>query len=658
MKIFVRLALQALTILLFLLLALHNGAMAQSARAYEKAGDKAFAARDYYAAFAHFRDAMELKPEETGLWYKYAEVARQFNVYEEAESYYTKVWTSKHSAQFPFAAFWLGQVKKTLGKYDQAIEVFEDFIKNNGQDDYYGQWAKKELESCRWAKNNLPPQDKIVQVEHLDKKINTPYSEFGAVQLGEELYYSSYRYDFQGDKRLPERKLAKVLLSENQAKGRLIPGGFNIEKKHTAHTAFSVDGERIYFTICEYVNTSDIRCEIYFRKKDKRGRWEKKAVKLPESINKKGYTATHPAIGFDSIEQKEVLYFVSDRNGGKGKLDIWYCVLEKDKFLEPKNLEAVNTPENDISPFFHSAAQTLYFSSDGHQPSLGGYDIFSIARLPDWGRIANPGRPLNSSYHDLYYSLSGDGKKGFFSSNRPGTQFLDPSNKACCYDIYSVRYEELPTDTTGLPRPPVTTTDPEPSLPKVPETLEDFLPLALFFDNDEPDKRTTRTTTKKPYLTTYYKYFDRKSDFIEQYTKPLKEDDADEAALEIEGFFESEVKKGHDHLLLFSEILRKRLESGDRVEIVIKGYTSPRAKTDYNDRLAQRRISSLRNHFETYRNGIFSSYIKHGKLVMSEAPFGETKAPSNISDDLDDERNSIYSTGASRERRVEIVEIR
>jgi outer membrane protein OmpA-like peptidoglycan-associated protein len=119
-----------------------------------------------------------------------------------------------------------------------------------------------------------------------------------------------------------------------------------------------------------------------------------------------------------------------------------------------------------------------------------------------------------------------------------------------------------------------------------------------------------------------------------------------------------EVKKGHDHLQLFSEILLKRLKTGERVEIVIKGYTSPRAKSDYNDNLAKRRISSLRNHFYEWQYAVLEPFLSNGKLVISESPYGESQAETGISDDLFDERNSIYSVGASRERRVEIIEVK
>ena len=632
-------------------------AQAQSARAHEKAGDKAIHQKNYYAAFVHFRDAMTMKPEDTRLWYKYAEVTRQFNAYEEAETYYTRVWRSKEGQHYPMSGFWLGQIKKNLGKYQEAIDMFQEFLEINPPDDYYVQWAKTELETCAWAIDLEAPKDKIIRIDHLDKKINTPYSEFGAYEYGKTLYYSSFRFDYPGDSQKPVRKLTKLLTSENLEKGRVMPKGFNDEKKHTAHTTFSADGERIYFTLCQYVTSSDIRCEIYYRGKDKRGRWEKKPIRLPDSINKQGFTTTQPSIGFDSTAKKEVLFFTSDRPGGKGKLDIWYCALEKDKFMEPENLGAINTPEDDISPFFCTASQTLYFSSTG-QPGLGGYDIFNSRKQQEWGKPENMGKPVNSSYHDLYYSPDETGNHAYLSSNRPGSFYLDPSNKACCHDLYRVAYSPVTEDTSGLP-PVVTIPEPKvPEEPEVPTRLEDFLPLALYFDNDEPDKRTNRTATKKSYASTFLKYYDRKADYIDQYTRSMKEEEAEEAMLTLEDFFENEVKKGYDFLQLFSEILLKRLEGGHRVEIVIKGYTSPRAKSDYNDHLAMRRISSLRNQFETYRGGIFESYLKHGKLVISEAPFGETAAASNVSDDLEDERNSIYSVEAAKERRVEIVEVK
>lgn len=629
----------------------------QSAKAFEQAGDKAFAEKDNYTAMLHYRDAMERSPNDPAIWYKYAEVARQFNAFEEAEEYYAKAWKSKDSTTLRLAPFWLGQVKKCLGKYQEASSVFEAFLAKSTATDYYTDWAINELNACKWAAaaQNEPSGQEVI-VEHLDKKINTPYSEFGAVQVGEATYYSSYRFDHPKDKNKPKRKLSKLLFAEKQGRGKVVPNGFNDETKLTAHSAMSTDGQRIYFTVCDYVNASDIRCELFYREKDKRGRWNKQAMKLPDFINQKGSTATQPSIGYDSLTQKTLLFFTSDRAGGKGKLDIWFSELVNGNFTPPQNLAETNTPENDVSPFFHSASQTLFFSSDGRS-GLGGFDVYQMSRQAVWEEPRNLGKPVNSSYHDIYYALDEDAKAGFVSSNRPGSFYLDEANKACCHDIYRIKYQAKNQPSEYIPAPQVdlAKTNPPPSF----ERLEDFLPLALYFDNDEPDKRTNKTTTKKTYETTFEKYYPRQGEFVRLYTKDITNaEEVDEASLNIADFFENEVKKGFDHLGLFCGILEKRLAAGDRVEIVIKGYTSPRAKSDYNDFLAQRRISSLRNHFSNWKNGVFEAFLQTGKLVISEAPFGESQAAATISDDLFDERNSIYSVGASRERRVEIIEVK
>ena len=72
---------------LFLVM-LCQGVSAQSFKAFEKAGDKAFTDKDYYAAMYYYSNALERKPDEPGVAYKYAEMARQFNAFEEAMKYY------------------------------------------------------------------------------------------------------------------------------------------------------------------------------------------------------------------------------------------------------------------------------------------------------------------------------------------------------------------------------------------------------------------------------------------------------------------------------------------------------------------------------------------------------------------------------------------
>ena len=635
--------------------------LAQSLQSYKKAAENALLLQDYNAALLYINQALTIEPDDTNLQYSYAEVARRFNAFELAEEYYEKVLNSKEKQNFPSAYFRLALVKKQIGKYEEAIDNFAKFIsvKATNKDKIEIKRAQKEIKTCQWAINK--PIIDTIQITQLDKKINTSYSEFAPFLKGDSLYYSSFRFQNKEDSNVPPRRITKVLLSQKQLKGKTLRYGFNVAEKHTAHTAFSKDGNRVYFTICDYKEGAQIHCNIYYREKDKRGRWRKKATALPKFINSDKYTSTQPTIGYDSTRHKEILIFSSTRPGGKGKNDLWLSEINGKDFDKPVNLEEINTSENEITPFYHSPSQTLFFSTDGY-PSLGGYDVYqTVQDSMTWSSPTHLGKPINSSYNDLYYFLDLNAKKGYLASNRLGSNYLDRSNKTCCNDIYALDF--IDKSVPNEEQPPVVVTEEPPKKeipppPKEPTSLEEFPPFDLYFDNDEPDKRTRRTTTKKDYETTFNTYYERRSEYVQEYAAPLAEEDRYEAEFLMEDFFETEVRKGYLMLFRFSDILLKRLEGGERVEIFVTGYTSPRAQSDYNVNLGKRRVSSVRNHFASYANGILLSYLNSGKLLITERSYGETTAAAGVSDDLEDVRNSIYAIGAAKERRVEIVEVK
>lgn len=633
----------------------------QSFKAYVQAAEDALEQKDYNAALQHYAAALEFQPGNTAIQFQYAGIARRFYAFELAEQYYGKVVESKEGNRFPLANYHLAEVKKSLGRYDEAKAYFQAYLAGPEVTEPYSSQAKAEIKTCDWARE-LAAEPERISIENLGRKVNTDYSEFAPYRAGDTLLYSSFRYDKEQDDYRPERKITKVLYQRGGSRGRPLSRGFNDDNLHTAHTAFSLDGSRFYFTRCDYVNATEIRCAIYYRNKDKRGRWSSRAVKLPEEINQPNHTATQPAIGYDSILQAEVLFFASDQPGGPGGLNLWWAKVEEgdNAFGRPSLMNELNTDFDDITPFFHTPTQTLYFSSNGH-PALGGFDVFQSKRGQGWASPQNLGAPVNSSYNDIYYFLDEDGVSGYLSSNRPGSFYLDDSNKACCNDLYY--FEPIPEAPPATDTIPIASLSPvEPELPAtepdIPTRLEDFLPLALYFDNDEPDRRTRRTATKKTYGETYETYYARRPDYLKAFAEPLEGERKEEAAYAVDEFFEEEAKKGYDFLQRFSEILLQRLQSGDEVEIFLKGYTSPRAKSDYNLALSKRRISSVRNHFQTYKDGVFQPYLESGQLKVSERPFGEAEASSAVSDALDDLRNSIYHPDAARERRVEIVEIK
>jgi len=179
-----------------------------------------------------------------------------------------------------------------------------------------------------------------------------------------------------------------------------------------------------------------------------------------------------------------------------------------------------------------------------------------------------------------------------------------------------------------------------------------LLPIKLYFDNDQPDQDNINDVTPKYYRETNLLYAKKAEEFVQHQINPI------EAEKTVYDFFENEVKGGLDRLETFTELLYQKLKQGEKVEVFVQGFTSPRAETDYNLHLANRRIASIKNHFLTWRYGVLQKYLHSSALVLSEKPLGETTAPSDINDDLDNLPASVYDLRASRERRVEIVEVR
>ena len=58
-----------------------------------------------------------------------------------------------------------------------------------------------------------------------------------------------------------------------------------------------------------------------------------------------------------------------------------------------------------------------------------------------------------------------------------------------------------------------------------------------------------------------------------------------------------------------------------------------------------------------YNNGILKEYIYSKKLKITELPFGESNASHKVSDDSNDQKNSVYSIEAMLERKIEIVKV-
>ncbi|WP_299443443.1 OmpA family protein [uncultured Aquimarina sp.] len=211
---------------------------------------------------------------------------------------------------------------------------------------------------------------------------------------------------------------------------------------HESTSAFTKNDSIIYFTRNNIYrgkskndSTGINRLKIYKSVIDKDQKWSP-PKELP--FNNDQYSVAHPTLSFD--EKK--LYFASDMPGGYGASDLYVVTIQEDgSFGQPQNLgPEINTEGRDTFPFI-SKTGMLYFSSDGHM-GLGGLDIFVVNTEAPQKKIYNVGRPINSNFDDVTFTINDDTKKGYFASNRSGGRGDD--------DIYSItETKPLVTDCKG-----------------------------------------------------------------------------------------------------------------------------------------------------------------------------------------------------------------
>ncbi|MFM2268733.1 MAG: hypothetical protein RL757_2174 [Bacteroidota bacterium] len=131
------------------------------------------------------------------------------------------------------------------------------------------------------------------------------------------------------------------------------------------------------------------------------------------------YNYAHPTLSADGNK----LYFSSNMPGGFGGMDLYYSRrLPDGTWSQPVNLgPRVNTSKNEVFPWI-SEAGMLYFSSNGLFGAQG-LDLFRIEIENRTARSLNLGAPFNSPEDDFgIMFLPNNLKKGYFSTNRKGTQ--------------------------------------------------------------------------------------------------------------------------------------------------------------------------------------------------------------------------------------------
>ncbi len=134
----------------------------------------------------------------------------------------------------------------------------------------------------------------------------------------------------------------------------------------------------------------------------------------PFAFNNQQYDVGHPSISNDG----KYLFFASSMPGGQGGSDLFYCEWMNGQWSTPVNLgPKVNSSGSENYPFIHLSGK-LYFSSD-RPGGKGRLDIYyTMLNLGRWDTPVLMPDPINSSSDDFAFVADDNLQTGYFSSNR------------------------------------------------------------------------------------------------------------------------------------------------------------------------------------------------------------------------------------------------
>jgi OOP family OmpA-OmpF porin len=357
-------------------------------------------------------------------WYAKLVSLQEFKDFEDLVSYSKVLQKNAHyeealvqfkKAKEVFKAVYIREAKTGRSVMDEASKA------SLRQVDFY-------IDCCKYALEQLAaaPNGEVFKVDTF--KVNTPEASNYAASLmdDEKILFTTTRFKNKNKSSRFYNSYVNSLMTYSNYDSTLIKldFGFGLDK-HVAAPSISRDGQRLYLTIWSEEDGNPFH-KIYMSRPLNDSLWTT-PVELNDIVNVRDSRTKHPNVTPDGTG----LYFSSDRNGGFGNMDIYYCRLDGNGMPVGRAVNLgpnINTPEEDVNPFYDEAVQGLYFSSDGHI-GMGGLDVLLALRDGNsWKLPTNLGSPINSNSDDAYFVVSdASPNMGYFSSDR---------DLGCCYELF------------------------------------------------------------------------------------------------------------------------------------------------------------------------------------------------------------------------------
>lgn len=389
------------------------------------AADKKYEQYEYVDAISTYEKVAEKGYKDEQLFQRLGN-AYYFNAdLEKAGKWYEALFEMNKN-QAPEYLYRYSQTLKSVGNYDKATKILEQFNKESGND-----LRAKLYEKHKNYLEEIEANSGRFKVE--DAGVNSEYSDYGSSFLADQLVFASARDTGGVSKKVfkwTNQSFTNLYTSKEGTNGTLEKPqrfGNKINSKfHEATPVFTKDGKTMYFTRNNYLDgkkgkdSKRVTLLKIYKASLVDGQW-RNVTELP--FNSDQYSVAHPALSVD----EKTLYFASDMPGTLGQSDLFKVAINANgSYSTPVNLgPQINTEGRETFPTI-SAENDLYFATDG-RPGLGGLDIYvtKLDQAEGFADIQNIGAPVNSPKDDFAFLLDTASRKGFFTSNRDGGQGYD-----------------------------------------------------------------------------------------------------------------------------------------------------------------------------------------------------------------------------------------
>jgi outer membrane protein OmpA-like peptidoglycan-associated protein len=329
--------------------------------------------------------------------------------------------SSHKERKTPVIAYnFLGDAYHLNYQFDEAIAAYEKFntltaSTNHSDKEVLLAETNRKIEMSKTGKRLVASPVKI-KIDNLGDAINSSYADYSPVLSADQntIFFTSRRGSNDDQKDEEGNYMEDIYTASKTETGwsKAIAVGSPINTDgHEATVGLSPDGQTIL------IYKDDLGDGNIYSTSLNGYVWST-PVKLNENIN-----STHWEPCASISADGTILYFVSNRPDGFGGRDLYTSKrTPKGEWAKAVNMgAAINTPYEEDSPFIHPDGVTLSFSSNGQQ-TMGGFDIFTSTLSKDktWSAPENVGYPINTPDDDLYYVISPNGLKSYFSSFRKG----------------------------------------------------------------------------------------------------------------------------------------------------------------------------------------------------------------------------------------------